>query len=60
MLSQQNSEGVDEFAVDLYTGDVTVRNCDLLDFDKKTSYSIVVEARDNYRQGITRKSIFKL
>jgi hypothetical protein len=60
MLSQQNSEGVDEFAVDLYTGDVTVRNCDLLDFDTKTSYSIVVEARDNYRQGITRKSIFKL
>ena len=58
MLSQQNSEGVDEFAVDLYTGDVTVRNCDLLDFDKKTSYSIVVEARDNYRQGITRKSNF--
>ena len=57
MLSQQNSEGVDEFAVDLYTGDVTVRNCDLLDFDTKTSYSIVVEARDNYRQGITRKSI---
>ena len=59
MLSQQNAEGVDEFAVDLYTGDVTVRNCDLLDFDTKTSYSIVVEARDNYRQGITRKSIFK-
>ena len=60
MLSQQNAEGVDEFAVDLYTGDVTVRNCDLLDFDTKTSYSIVVEARDNYRQGITRNSIFKL
>lgn len=55
MLSQQNSEGVDEFAIDLYTGDMTVRNCELLDFDTKTSYSVVVEARDNYREGITRK-----
>lgn len=56
LLSQQNSEGVDEFAIDLHTGVMTVRNCELLDFDnKKTSYSIVVEARDNYRVGITRK-----
>lgn len=56
LLSQQNSEGIDEFAIDLRTGEMTVRNCELLDFDnKKTSYSIVVEARDNYREGITRK-----
>ena len=59
MLSQQNSERVEQFAVDLYTVDMTVRNCDLLHFDNKTSYSVVVEARDNYREGITRKSIFK-
>ena len=56
MLSQQNSEGVDEFVIDLYTGDMTVRDCKLIDFETKTSYSVVVEARDNYRQGITCKT----
>lgn len=54
MFSQQNFEGVDQFAINLTTGEMTVRNCELLDFDTKKSYSVVVEARDNYREEITR------
>ncbi|KAI9562557.1 hypothetical protein GHT06_010010 [Daphnia sinensis] len=57
MFSQQNVEGVDEFAIDLTTGEMTVRNCELLDFDTKKSYIVVVEARDNYREGITLGSL---
>ncbi|KAK4025229.1 hypothetical protein OUZ56_014304 [Daphnia magna] len=57
MFSQQNVEGVDEFAIDLTTGEMTVRNCEKLDFETKTSYSVVVEARDYYRDGITLGSL---
>ena len=57
MISEQTSEGVDEFAIGLDSGDMTVANCDLLDFEKKTKYSILVEARDNYRPGINSKLI---
>ncbi|XP_057368096.1 cadherin-23-like [Daphnia carinata] len=57
MFSRQNVEGIDEFAIDLSTGEMTVRNCELLDFDTKISYSVIVEARDNYREGITLGSL---
>ena len=57
MISDQTFEGLDQFAIDLYTGEMTVRDCELLDYEKKTNYSVVVEARDYYRPGITSKFI---
>lgn len=58
LFSKDNTEGEDEFAIDLVTGDITVKNCKLLDSETKTFYSLLVEARDNYRENIISKEQF--
>lgn len=58
LMSASNLEGVDEFDVDLVSGALTVRDCSRLDYEKKNSYSFLVEARDFYRPGVTSMTYF--
>lgn len=52
LMFQNNLEGNDEFDIDLISGDMFVKNCALIDFEKKPSFSFLVEARDYYRSGV--------
>ena len=53
LFAPNNVEGVDEFEIDLDSGNMTVRNGPLLDFEKKRTYSFFVEARDYYRSTLS-------
>ena len=55
MFARNNLEGEDEFQIDLDSGNMTVKNGPLLDFETKKKYSFFVEARDNYRPNILSK-----
>ena len=52
LFARNNLEGEDEFQIDLDSGDMTVQNGPLLDYEKKQTYSFFVEARDYYRPNI--------
>lgn len=47
-MARFNIEGVDEFAIDPITGELSIKNSSLLDYDGPTkSYKFYVEAFDN-------------
>lgn len=56
LFASNNVEGEDEFAIDLVTGAMTIKDSALLDFEKKRTYRFAVQARDNYRPNILSKN----
>ena len=59
LFSSSNIEGGDRFAVNATTGELSVCLVDgaVVDYESKSSFSFLVEARDNYRPGIVGESL---